>query len=307
MKVRCSWCDTFGPDKEPFDDPSQSDTICPSCLDKQMKELQKMKRLYKKNPGAAWHEQQAAVAAEAETRAAKKGNKDLAEFFHGKEVAHHESLHKAKSLNMNPGMPHNIEKSGFHRGEYVGYGGGVWRIFKWGKAGSATAWKAVRRDPHAEVTGGSLQDISTKLEGFKENPRESTSYKGYSIFTDMLGKQWFIAKGGTVIGSAKSLAAAKKDIDLIVDVKENPVAVFGVGNPGKRKKVQKNPPGTVSARVMGVIYHHCMEIRAEKTGWKPGFYRHPFKRRSGVQILALDNGDLLIHSTKGVKLWEQAE
>jgi len=76
-------------------------------------------------------------------------------------------------------------------------------------------------------------------------------------------------------------------------IRKNPIGVFGIGN----------PPKSIRATVAGVVYSRCLEIRAEKTKFKPGLYRHPFARKSGVQILALDNGDLLIHSTRGVNLW----
>lgn len=71
----------------------------------------------------------------------------------------------------------------------------------------------------------------------------------------------------------------------------NPIAVFG------------NPGSTVKARVEGVVYNRLIEIRAEKTTHKPGFYRHPFHKSTRAQILALDNGDLLIHSMSGKRLW----
>lgn len=37
---------------------------------------------------------------------------------------------------------HNIEKSAFRRGEYVGYGNGVWRVAR----ASSYTWRAVRLD-----------------------------------------------------------------------------------------------------------------------------------------------------------------
>ena len=75
------------------------------------------------------------------------------------------------------------------------------------------------------------------------------------------------------------------------ELKMNPIAVFG--NPGQR----------VNARVEGVVYNRCIEIRAEKTSHKPGLYRHPFAKKSRVRILALDNGSLLVHSMVGERLW----
>lgn len=77
----------------------------------------------------------------------------------------------------------------------------------------------------------------------------------------------------------------------------NPIGIFGLGN----------PPKEIRARIEGIVYHRCLEVKAEKTGpWNKGFWRHPFARKSKVQILALDNGDLLLHSCAGVKLWKTA-
>lgn len=82
----------------------------------------------------------------------------------------------------------------------------------------------------------------------------------------------------------------------------NPIAVYTLGNPRRKKKTPPHANG-----VAGILYHRCLEVRAEKTvggpGFKPGLYRHPFAQNSGVQILALDNGDLLLHSTRGKRLW----
>jgi len=59
----------------------------------------------------------------------------------------------------------NIEKSGFHCGEYVGYGGGtVWRIHKAGK----TSWCAIPRSEYLQVLHAStLAELSTQLEKLK--------------------------------------------------------------------------------------------------------------------------------------------
>lgn len=76
--------------------------------------------------------------------------------------------------------------------------------------------------------------------------------------------------------------------------KKNPITVIG------------NPPKRINTTVAGVLYNRCVEVRAEKTGAGSlkGFYYHPFKRDSQVCILALDNGDLLIHSKAGERLWK---
>jgi hypothetical protein len=74
----------------------------------------------------------------------------------------------------------------------------------------------------------------------------------------------------------------------------NPITVVGLAN----------PPRSVHANIEGIVYNRCIQIKAEKTGYKKGFYKHPFSRGSQVCIYALDNGDLLIHSKAGVKLWQ---
>jgi hypothetical protein len=67
-----------------------------------------------------------------------------------------------------------------------------------------------------------------------------------------------------------------------------------------------NPSHEIHAKISGVVYNLCHEIKAEKTGWRAGLYKHPFSTQSKVQILALDNGDLLIHSAVGERLWMRA-
>lgn len=67
-----------------------------------------------------------------------------------------------------------------------------------------------------------------------------------------------------------------------------------------------NPPNVINAGIAGVIYNRCVEIRAEKTMYERGYYKHPFARTSKVCVLALDNGDILIHSKAGINLWKPA-
>jgi len=58
---------------------------------------------------------------------------------------------------MNRSFP-NIDKSGFRRGEYVGYARGVWRIRK-----ADYGWQAIHRDGSGALTGRTLAEISAKL------------------------------------------------------------------------------------------------------------------------------------------------
>lgn len=68
----------------------------------------------------------------------------------------------------------------------------------------------------------------------------------------------------------------------------------------KKKKMRKNPPkGAVE------IYDRIFSIEAKKSK-KSGFpkenFRHDFQ--SGSAIYGLPNGDLLIKSKKGKRLWK---
>lgn len=61
----------------------------------------------------------------------------------------------------------NIEKSVFHRSQYIGYSNGAWRIWRWSKKGSAFAWIAIKQhaayETHTEIFGRTLAEISEKL------------------------------------------------------------------------------------------------------------------------------------------------
>lgn len=82
-------------------------------------------------------------------------------------------------------------------------------------------------------------------------------------------------------------------------VKRNPIAIYGLtGNPRMN--------GHVNAKISGLIYNRVIEVKAQKTAFKPGYYRHPFSRQNQVKLFGLDNGDLLLHSTAGVRLWTPA-
>lgn len=56
----------------------------------------------------------------------------------------------------------NIEKSGFHRGEYIGYSSeSMWRITRYG-SGHLT-WRAIPRERGRVFYGTTLGDISSVL------------------------------------------------------------------------------------------------------------------------------------------------
>ncbi len=66
----------------------------------------------------------------------------------------------------NPKSHPNIEKSGFRRGEYVGYSDGVWRI-----TGGSGSWRAVKLAPRSRepavpyqsLTAATMEELSRKL------------------------------------------------------------------------------------------------------------------------------------------------
>jgi hypothetical protein len=70
------------------------------------------------------------------------------------------------------------------------------------------------------------------------------------------------------------------------------------------ESIKKNPPRTVCLSVAGTVYNKVKEIRAEKTVFRKGLYKHPFK--GGVKLFALEDGSLLVKSTTGKKLWGRA-
>jgi hypothetical protein len=198
----------------------------------------------------------------------------------------------------NPKGFHNIEKSGFHRGEYVGYGGGVWRIVKYG-----TGWNAGRQgEPRAYFTAPSLAAVSAKLAEYaaQKNPKGARSVPErhqLKIALDTLKMP--DAMVGVMGGPNKE--EAREIIQRLTGKapKKNPITI--VGNP------KGQIPSGINTDVAGVLYTVCHEIRAEKTqsGRNNGLYYHPFARSSKVCILALDSGDLLIHSLSGSKLWRE--
>ncbi len=134
----------------------------------------------------------------------------------------------------------------------------------------------IEKNPGEEWHEG-MRDVAERYYKGSKEPLERAMFKGIEVAHR---------------DSAK--AARRLGMNRPGRVRRNPIGVFALAN----------PPASVRANIEGVIYSRCLEIRAEKTKFKPGLYKHPFNRDSGVQVLALDNGDLLIHSTRGVNLWE---
>ena len=67
---------------------------------------------------------------------------------------------------------HNVEKSAFQKGQYVGYGGGaVWHIRSYGKGN----WKATPQgnNKHSVFSCATLRDVSTQLETLSAKPMDA--------------------------------------------------------------------------------------------------------------------------------------
>lgn len=65
---------------------------------------------------------------------------------------------------------HNIEKSGFRRGEYVGYAGGAWRIAKCDRG-----WIARQQNGGQSFVRRTLAEISKALDVTAEHYRTAPS------------------------------------------------------------------------------------------------------------------------------------
>lgn len=134
--------------------------------------------------------------------------------------------------------------------------------------------------------------------------------------------RWIKKNPITVVGNPKRSREVsvfdRHQLKIAYDTLKMPDAMVGVmGGPNKEeareiirrltgKIAKENPPARVNATIAGVLYNRCREIRAEKTsatGLK-GLYYHPFLERSKVMVLALDSGDILIHSQAGERLWK---
>lgn len=61
------------------------------------------------------------------------------------------------------GSYHNIERSAFRKGEHVGYGGGTFKISKYGSPGSETAYRATEQSTGETFHGRNLGHVSEQL------------------------------------------------------------------------------------------------------------------------------------------------
>lgn len=202
----------------------------------------------------------------------------------------------AKQFAKNPGSLPNIEKSAFKRGEWVGYAAGVWRIYKDGGI-----YKAIKREGAGRLIGTTLRELSLHLSRYGEDPHSNPGESWHAGKMEEAERSERNVKKASLkdFYHGKAIAHFESALEERARTKtrKNPLAVFGLGN----------PPNHVSAKVAGIIYRRCIEVKAEKLGkFQKGFWRHPFDASSQVHVLALDNGDILLHSVAGVPLWERA-
>lgn len=256
---------------EPLSSTAVSHGICPKCLDEQMKVAKKvapMRNAPKKgSPEAfAWaRKMQAARAKKVRTNPARKRTPH---WFY-------DAAMRGWILDLGSNVPaYTIKPTG------NGY-----RLSVVNNAGSSPIFDGV-----------DLEDCMNRVDSllgkrFKRNPGVEYHAQEAELAEQQERRA---ARGGKVTQAAfqRGKAAAHRQSEMKArELKENPIVVFG--NPGSR----------VQAKVEGVIYNRCIEIRAEKTHHKPGLYRHPFAKKSRAVILGLDNGSILIHSMAGERLW----
>lgn len=168
-------------------------------------------------------------------------------------------------------------------------------------ASGATPYKGPEENPRKVDVVGYMREKGWMLSvGSRVDPRVFSRFAGG--MTQVIQRE---AQGWRLLtqdrGKLQTSQVSAGVFPLLTDATIRADKMATKENPGKRRS--RPLSGHISAKIEGVVYNRCLEIRAEKTTHKPGYYRHPFSRRSGVQILALDNGDLLIHSTRGIALW----
>ena len=240
---------------------------------------------------------------------------------------------KAERAFFGPGAPLEVKKnpkphSEFTITEHPIQGGGMSYGIFWYSDGMHTTGFSTAE----EAYNNALRHVQRHPEKYGKNPltvvgnpnrKPAWFYDGasrsyvldlgsgiYSIRPTGLGFRLSYTIGSEVIymKDAAEIEDAMDMVDHAQGVKfKRPKGIYGstrlnplivAGNPAV--------PSSVNAMVEGVVYNRCIEICAEKTAYRPGFYRHPFAKKSKVKILALSNGDLLIHSCVGEHLWKPA-
>lgn len=274
------------------------------------------KRGARNNPGARWHDSKQREADQLDRAATKKWQQD---FYHGKSVAHSESALAAKSLGMNPRLRETLAAR---------YRPGKGLELSWGNEArlspprirfvASRGWVDIRQsfaspEDWEQVVADAMQHPNTwaKRSASLTNPRRP--HGTFRSCVRQVSRQRPRARDpkavcGATLSRKYPLAQWEKDVRKTKKMppfqprpgryrtRKNPIAIYGLGNPRLN--------GRINAKIEGVIYNRVVEVKAQKTGYQPGYYRHTFSRKNQVKIFGLDNGDLLLHSTAGVKLWQ---
>jgi len=165
-----------------------------------------------------------------------------------------------------------------------------WRLLQWFRFGNQ--WSYASLGEYRTLSDALLH--ADYALGLVRNPRRPPKRWFSSCVKQVRRTRPRVRDPAAVCGALwhqKAGAAAKR----AALARENPIAVLGIsGNPRR------------PARVAGVLYNQTVQVRARKTTYRRGSYYHDFDPKSAVKVLALDNGDVLLHSTKGLPLWERA-
>jgi hypothetical protein len=150
--------------------------------------------------------------------------------------------HWLQLKNPAPKSMHNIERSEFKRGEYVGYADGVWRIAKGGQGWSATH----RENKHPSHSARTLEEISDYLDGIKPakaNPRRKTlARKSRAVLLNPYAERFRVeikvrGRGNTIkwvpssrhktkdeaLRTARSIAGLTQSMTRVIDIGANNV------------------------------------------------------------------------------------
>jgi len=316
MIIQCAWCKKHLGEKAPLSDQSVTHSICESC----------MKKATKKNPGQEWEQSvrgkvctrvvggvlYQVVQKEArswrllESTPISGGILSVGTFPSKEEALARAALSASDYvLRRNPSRKNPakweppkpltlIATSKSTRDQFLLAGDGnvyARTLSGWVNHGTLEEFTthALRHWKPLKWEDGTNPGEAWHAEKEREAERSERAVKKPSLKDFYHGKAIAHFESGL---KARALKSESRNF-----VRRNPLAVFSLGN----------PPDRINTKIAGVVYNRCLEVRAEKTGtFSRGLWKHPFSKRSQVQILALDNGDLLLHSVVGIRLWKKA-
>lgn len=318
MKVQCAWCKKWQPDK-PGPPGQVSHTICREC-DVQLRkgDTVKMKnpRRYipphprKGSPEAmAWAKRM--QAARKAKRRGNPGRDDYDDFYDARGRAKYDYLGIAERIPLHAkkakqflqkGDTHNALQ---HARAVLSLGAQGWIGTKpYRDAEEVMRQVGPGRNPGRYIISCTTGNCKFRKDGLnrRQANREAQQHMDRTHHDVMIeqhnpGARWHEKEARSA--ELKDYQASTKGKKSLSDFYHGK-AIAHRESELQAKHLRMNP----GSKVAGVIYNRVVEVRAEKTGsFQPGLYKHPFKKNSHVKMLALDNGDILLHSTSGQKLW----